>query len=291
MIERLHTNGELFITESGVRWTFAGHIDFLLYEKSLQGFVMEPLLDDRYRAGSRVVTTLMMAHYIHAHRGEPSFNPNDYGPVFFSHVKPFARALAAKDMYWMPIIFADAQVLKPNVADQQRFVAQLAAEFAGEPNILPSLGNEVVKNGVDPSKFTKPEGTGCLWSRGSGLMDADCPRPGWDYVEYHPRRDWPKVIWGVNEGWYVKEGRGESGHVVDPPKPGIASEPIRFWSHDVPGRRSSSPELAHVIGHTCADYMRGGNFHSENGIRSEGWDPRTTECAYRFFQGLSEGVK
>lgn len=280
MIERLHAEGEVFKTESGGRWTFAGHIDFLLYKRSLDGVTIEPLLAERYAAGSRVVCTLGMAHYIER------FDPRDYGDVYYSHLKPFARALAAMDFYWMPIIFADAQVILPNQRDQHRHFARLVQELAGEPNILPSLGNEVWKNGVKPEAFQKPEGTGCLWSRGSGLMDQDCPRPAWDWVEYHPRRDWPKVLWGVNEGWYVKEGRGENGHVSDPPKPGAATEPIGFWSHDVPGRRSSSPDLARVIGHTCVDFMRGGNFHSENGLRSESWDARTTECAVQFFQGM-----
>lgn len=276
-MERIHADGEVFVTESGARWTHAGHIDFLLYKRSLEGVTIEPLLAERYAAGSRVVCTLGMCHYIE------HFYPQDYGDVYYSHLRPFAQALAAAGFYWMPILFADQHMVR--VSEQQHF-RRCYEGLAGEPNVHPSLVNEYPKNGIDPSRFVKPEGTGLLWSRGSGLADDEPPRPAWDWTEFHPRRDWPKVLMGNFDGWWVKEGVREGGPRVDRPTPCVSTEPIGFWSHDIPGRRSSSPDLARVIGHTCVDFLRGGNFHSENGIRSESWDARTTECAVQFFRGM-----
>src|SRR6185503_4603841 len=103
-------------------------------------------------------------HYIEHH------NPiDDYGERFFQHIKPFARALRDLNCYWMPIVFADAQVIMPAVSTQVYFLARCANEFAGEDNVLPSLGNELSKNGINPANFSRPEGN--YWSRGSEVSD------------------------------------------------------------------------------------------------------------------------
>jgi len=282
-IEPLHTQRDTFVTASGKYYNWKGHIDFMLYKRSLDGFVMEPLLDQRKAAGSNSVTTLMMAHYIE------DFVPSAYGSRYLDHIKPFAAALKAKDFYWRPIIFADAQVVMPNGDVQKTFLSQLADQFNGEWNILPSLANEFQKNGCDPSIFTKPA-TSNLWSRGSSTGDAEPYRPGWDYKEWHPRRDWPKVLFGNDDAWYVKEGQDSSGNSLDYPKPTIVGEPIGFWDHDVPGRRSSDPNLAAVIGGTSVYFARGADFMSEEGLRCQPWTPRTFECAQRFFNAIDGAI-
>jgi hypothetical protein len=262
-----------FLRQSdGSQFDWFGHIDFMLFWKSLaDGFPIEPHLDARQVVEDQVVVTLMMAHFIE-HR-----DPASQGERFFAHIKPFAQALAVKNWYWMPIVFADAQVIMPDRGHQQNFLQRCAAEFAGESNVLPSLGNELSKNGVDASIFSKPSGN--LWSRGSEVGDTAPYRPGWDWKEWHPRRDWPKVLFGNDDAWYVKEGIDAGGTVLDTSMPCIVTEPIGFWDRDVPNRRSSDPNLARVIGGTARYFARGVNIMSEEGLHSDPWTPNTLLCA------------
>lgn len=287
MPEQLRTQRDLFLNPDNSIFTWKGHIDFMCFERSLvDGESINEGLKVAYDLGSRIVVTLMMANYI------KHFYPNDYGWRYFGHIKPFAKAVNDLGFYWNPIVFADAKIIMPGVGDQQAFLSQIANEFNGEPNVIVSLGNELQKNGIDPSNFNRPA-TSNLWSRGSNVGDTAPFTPGWDYKEWHPRRDWPKVLWGNDDMWYVKEGITGSGQILDQPKPGICGEPIGFWSQDVFNRRSSDPNLARVIGGTSVYNGNGGNFMSEEGLKFSpvSWSDRTKQCAVAFYEGLNQGVK
>ncbi len=282
-IQPLTTSRDQFLLPDGRNYNWRGHIHFLDYKKSLDGFSLDELINPWKALGSQSVTTLMMWEY-----GPEKFYPETYGFRYFAHIKPFAQALRALDMYWRPIVFADAQVRIPNVSDQRNFLARCAAEFNNEWNVLPSLTNEYQKNGIDPANFTRPNTTN-LWSHGSALADSNAARPAWDYVEWHGRRDWPKVIFSNEDGWYVKEGfDGASGKYYDKSVPGIVGEDIGFWDRDIPGRRSSDPNLAMVLGGTSIYYMRGGDFMSEEGLSSSAPSNRTAECAIRWFNAIAQ---
>jgi hypothetical protein len=279
-IEPLHTQRDTFVTASGNYYNWQGNIDFMAFKRSLDGVDMG-FITQRQQAGSQSLTTLMMAHYIE------DFIPSTYGARFFAHIKPFAQFLRSLNLYWRPIVFADAQVVMPDKGQQQTFLAQCAAEFNGEWNVLPSLCNEYQKNGCDPFMFQRPA-TDNLWSRGSSTSDTEPARPGWDYKEWHSRRDWPKVLFGNDDAWYVKEGIDSNFSVLDRAMPCIIGEPIGFWDHDVPARRSQDPNLAAVVGGTSVYFARGADFMSEGGLRCDRWDPRTEECARRFYAAINQ---
>lgn len=283
MIQPLTAKRDQFLLPDGKNYNYRGHIHFLDFKKSLDGFPLDELINPWKALGSRGVTTLMMWHY-----GPEKFYPDDYGNRFFAHIKPFARALKDLDMYWRPIVFGDVQVIKPTAGEQQIFLARCAAEFNNEWNVLPSLTNEFQKNGINPADFNRPS-TNNLWSHGSAISDANAARPAWDYVEWHGRRDWPKVLFANEDGWFVKEGfNAETGHYYDRSVPGIVGEPIGFWDRDIPGRRSSDPNLAMVMGGTSIYYMRGSDFMAEESLASVNPSPRTAECARRFYQAIEQ---
>lgn len=277
----IHIEADRFLDNSNNQWNWAGHISFMAFKRSLDGESLDLFTDHAKECGSQVLVTLQMANYIE------QFYPSDYGDRYFAHMKPFARALQAKEMYWCPIVFADAQVIKPDFFKQKEFLDRFVEATRDEFNILPSLGNEYPKNGFFPGDFSKPN-NGLLWSRGSSLSDTAPHYPSWDWKEFHPRRDWPKVLEGNFDGHYVMDGVDANGTVVDKPAPCVSSEPIGFWHTNVPNRRSNDPNLAMVIGGTSIYYNRGGNFHSEEGLRSEVWSAKTTECAKRYFKALRQ---
>jgi hypothetical protein len=283
MIEPLHANRDLFVTASGQFYNYRGHIDFMLFKRSLDGVAIEPIEQERIDAGSQGVTTLFMAQNIE------HFNPLDYGDRFFAHIKPFAAACRAMNLYWRPVVFADAGSIMPDKGQQQTFLLRCAAEFNGEWNVLPSLCNQYQNNGVDPGIFSRPP-TDNLWSRGSSTDDVEPFRPGWDYKEWDARRDYPKLLFGNTDGWFVKEGVDDSLHVLDRPMPAIMNESIGFWDHDVPGYRSSDPNLAALYGGTSGYYLRGGNFLAQEGLKCDPWTPRTAQCARRFFSDIDHVI-
>lgn len=285
-IQKLTTYADLFVNEDGSYYNWRGHIDFMMFFRSLDGQPLEPLMKERYDLGSRGLVTLFMAKFIE------DKDPLTYGSRFFHHIKPFAQALRNNcDMYWRPIVFADMQVFGWNLQQQRDFLNRCAEEFNDEWNVLPSLVNEWSKNGIYPDDFSRPN-TNNIWSRGSSVGDAGAPYPGWGYKEWHGRRDWPKVLWSNDDAWYVKEGlryNEDNGHLeqYDRPMPTIVGEPIGFWDRDIPNRRSSDPNLAAVMGGTSVYSARGADFMSQEGLRCESFTPRTAECARRFFNAIN----
>lgn len=267
-VVQLRIEGNKFLRPDGSEWVWAGHIDFMLRKRSLDGMTIEPHLRERKKSGSYVVVTLEMAHYIER------YYPDDYGVRYWDHIRPFAKACAAEGFWWCPILLADAQEIKKNVSDQQRYVQRWAEHMAGEPNLLPSLGNEWPQNGWHPGNFAFPGGDGLLWSRGSTTSDAPPFPQGWGWKEWHGRRDMPKVFWSHDDMLLLREGNTDDG----PGVPTIGSEPIGFWHTDVRDRRSSNAHLAKVLGGCSVYFGNGSNGHSQEGLRSESWHPHTAMC-------------
>lgn len=277
LVSELHIDQDRFETPDGNNYNWRGHIDWMLYKRSLDGVSIEPLLAQRYATGSRCVATLMQAHFIER------FYPSEYGQRYYDHIPAFSEALLRLGFYWQPVVYADEQIIKSG----HDFVYKLAEIFHNRYYILPSLGNEWSKNGFNPGDFSRPN-TNNLWSRGSQVGDTAPYYPSWDWKEWHPRRDWPKVLFGNEDMWYVKEGVNGELTQIDKRAPCIASEPIGFWSHNVPNRRSNDPNLARVIGGTSVYFGRGANFMSEQGLRCEMWDTITYDCAVAFFAGINQ---
>jgi hypothetical protein len=195
------------------------------------------------------------------------------------------NALKVAGFLAMPIVYADEQVINSGM----NFVYKLSELFNNKNWVFPSLGNEWPKNGFNPGSFSKPQSTN-FWSRGSTVSDTAPFYPSWDWKEWHPRRDTPKVLFGNDDAWYVKEGIDASNNQVDPtgPKPCIVTEPIGFWNQNVPDRRSNDPNLARVVGGTSIYFARGANFMSEEGLRCEPWDDITLACAMQFFAAINQ---
>lgn len=276
-VQELRIFEDLFILPDGTYYNWKGHIDWMLYKRSLDGVAIEPLLAQRFAAGSRCVATLMQAEFIE------HFNPKDYGNAYLDHIIPFADAIKAAGMYWMPVVYADEQIIKSG----HDFVYQLGEIFNNIYWILPSLVNEYSKNGINPGDFSRPA-TSNLWSRGSQVGDTVPYYPSWDWKEWHGRRDWPKVLFSNDDAWYVKEGINGNGDSLDKRAPCVVTEPIGFWNINVPSRRSNDPNLARVIGGTSVYFARGANFMSEQGLRCEPWDDITYGCAVEFFKAINQ---
>lgn len=138
-------------------------------------------------------------------------------------------------------------------------------------NVVLSLVNEFQQNGVDPNAFEKPDGF--LFSFGSSVSDTAPPRAGdSDYIEWHGRRDWPKVTSSAEDMYAVIQE-----HQI----PGVHDEPAR---QDRPPQ--FSPRLAAQIALTARLLGAGATFHSISGLRSQPFTPFEQDCARAFFAHL-----
>ena len=273
-----------FWTADGQRWWWKFSTDFLLYKRFLDGEDIRPIIWDRLTCGANGFRVALMLHNI------ARFYPSDYGDRFWTELPKFNDLLTSWGCWWEATMFLDAQQVMPNPSQQLEHWARYGSTWITTPAEIPNpfteLVNEYPKNGVDPSRFNSFPWLIC--SRGSGLGDAPPYRPGWQYFGWHGRRDYPKVTSSTEDMWYVSQGGAWSNEVATyPPMIAVHDEPIGFAEQAQDGRRSSSPALAATLGAAAKELGQGGTFHSDDGIYSRLYSPRTRSCALAFFQGLS----
>lgn len=255
------------------RWFWKGASDFCLYKRFLEGEDIRPLVRQRRAAGANVLRVLMQMHYI------CRFYPREY-PAYYDRLLEFNGLLYEEGMRWEATVYADEQEVRSGRGHWDR----LTSILAGAPNVFVELVNEHQKNSINPNDFQQP--SGLISSQGSSLSDTAPPQPGWDYHTWHGRRDWPKVLFSAEDAAWVGWGVDASGHVYSGPKPVVHDEPIGFSEVDQPGKRSNSPELSRQMGASSATFCDGGTFHSDYGIRSDGWSPQVDALARVFFAAL-----
>ncbi len=278
----LHFVGQQPFDEAGHPWQWGGCTDFSLLLRSIRGESLDALLTDRVAAGCRVLRVLgMMEHIARLH-------PQDV-PDYLAQVVTLVRALAARGLRIEFVVFADAQLVMPDLLAQQTHLAQVVGVLQDQWNALLELCNECEKNGVDPARFQRPPPP-LAAAHGSPLGEGLPILPAWSYAPIHGSRkaDWPRDAKGsqdVRDGWRCIPD--DAGCV---PFPGthvyvVQDEPMGFADVDQPGRRSANCDDAAFFG-AAAALFGGATFHSDNGIQSEIFSATQRACAVAFFQGL-----
>jgi len=118
------------------------------------------------------------------------------------------------------------------------------------------------------------------------------PMPGWGMdCEWHSRRDWPKVHESCGDLTYVSRGLrylqdSDRWKSYAPPAAGYVCEPIGFAEVEIPGRRSTDPDLARRLALDACAHGAGACFHAEDGIYSRPLGPVQQQCARVFFDAL-----
>lgn len=284
-LPRIRVEGTAFLDMvHGERWTWKGCTDFMLYKRYLDNEDIAPILSERGRLGANVLRVLGMTYSIE--RFYPSENPD-----YFQRLPSFLNLCATYGLYVEFVVFADAQIIMSNAAEQRQHLASAREALAGLPQgVFAELCNENDKNGVNALDHAYPGGDGILWSRGSGLADQAPPRPVWDYSGWHGRRDDPKVWLSQDDMWFVQAGLEErpgQGFVpMDKSAPCVGDEPMGFDEHEQPGKRSTNPELARSLAFSGRAYGQGATFHSSAGILSQPFGPVTMRCAQAFFEAM-----
>lgn len=277
---RLSIVGTQFVGPDGLPLFLKGMSGFRDYQKHLGGTLNDDVLKESRDLGANYRRVFGMLHYI------TRFYPQDYA-AFYERIPELFDRYARVGLYGKFEVFADAQVVTPVLARQQEHAARVWEQAGAIQNGLWSLGNELPKNGVNPSNFHQPSQILC--SQGSALADAPPSQPGWSFHDWHGRRDHPKVTSGTEDAWYVSRG-AKWPHTtpgVYPPKPILHDEPIGFGEHEEPNRRSTSKYLARQIAASGRVLCAGVLFHSDYGIHSERLGSNTRICAEEFFKACA----
>lgn len=275
----LSIQGPMFLDSRNVRWLWKGCSDFRLFQRYLDGEDITAVLNERVSLGANVLRVFCMYD-----GGIGRFRPADYAQ-YDQQMQEFINLLGIRGLRIEWNILADCQRIMPERGTQRVFVRQITERCRGWTNCFCSLGNEYPQNGFHPDDFTKPLGAGApFWSFGSGLSDASPAKVAEsDYLEWHGRRDHPKVFTSAEDMWYVGHGITVDGRTYAATRPIVHDEPIGFAEYEEPGRRSTNPDLARTLALSGLAYGSGATFHSTDGLNSRLCGPTTRRCAEAFF--------
>lgn len=281
----LHVEGLRIKTATGAEWRYQGASSFKLLQHYCDGRDIDPVLEQAVEDGARVFRVLgMYDPWI----GTFTLARDDL-PRYDACLIGLVHELRDHGLRTQFVVFADAQIIMPDVGAQLRHFDHISHLLASECSVLGSLANEYSKNGVDPSRFTKPTNTCVLWSRGSGLGGEDPASPPWDFAEYHEARsdDYARK----NECRPYAEDSNSRVHGV----PCLQEEPIGASETSRPGSRAGAvngdaTQAINDFRQMGANFGLqgvGGLCHSDAGILSELLGPVQQQMCRAFFQGLT----
>jgi hypothetical protein len=305
MLKALGVSGVSFVDPAtGHPLTYAGYTEFRLLDKFLKGEGIDDVLNDRRAAFSQVrelaattgdgawmfpvLRVFGMCHNI------SHLDPNSR-PDFLQAARQVVDYAAQFGFYVQYTLFADAQIIMPDVGMQKDYAHRVYDAFAGCQTVLFEKANEWQKNGCYPYDIPDPPAP-FLWTQGSSL-DGNPPLGG-HYACFHGRRDeGPKgqlasgdLAWVVH-GWQDAPWDGHSVGMIGTQWygshcPTIHDEPIGFAENAISGKRSNNTRLAYALGVDAALHGAGGTFHSDNGIQGQPFERITLACAQAFVVGL-----
>jgi hypothetical protein len=262
--ERLHRDGRDLVTASGHRHLIVGSTELMLahlYDTEGEAAV-RAIMEERRDLRFNNIRVLWQKDV--RNQNQPWMMP-------LHKIPPFLGLGAEHGLHTQGCILADAQVVNPNEADQQRRVSDVRSVTAGIDANIEQCGNEWGKNGFNPAHFSQP--TDRLSTRASG--DDGFNDPIWDFFTFSGERGpEQKAIreYGPLEVIYA---RG---------KPAICDEGM------VPGEDSSDPRDYERAG-AQARSGNGGRFHSRAGSNRDAhmarlFTPLERVCAEAFVRGM-----
>ena len=273
----LHTLGPMFRNRRNVRWLWKGFSDFKLFQRYCDGESIESLIIQRLTLGANTLRVFCMYD-----GGIGRFIPAEY-PLYDHQMQVFINLLGIYGLRVEWNVLADCQRIMPAVEDQRRFLQHVVERCRGWTNCFVSLGNEGFQNGWTAEDFSRPTGANApLFSFGSGHADT-APDGRGDYLEWHGRRDWPKVFTSAEDMWFVGQGITSDGESYANQAPIIHDEPIGFAEVSQDGRRSTDPDLARTLALSGIAFGSGATFHSDAGVNSVLLGPVQRVCAEAFF--------
>lgn len=292
----LRTIGTSFADANGRLLTYAGLSEFRLLDRFLRGQDIEPIFADRLDllAETQAAPFARCLRVFGMANSFMQLRPQEHGD-YYTSVRALVDFAAQHGFYTDFDVFADAQIIMPDVNQQRAHWGRLADQLRGCETVILSVGNEWgahsgYKNGFDPGDFTYPS-AGYLCSRGSDVGDSDPYLPAWDVSKYHGRRDDLKgELSSCDIAWAVSGYDGEHGNAgfAGTHQPTYHDEPIGAADVSIRNKRSAVPAVFYRLAFDCSTWGAGGTFHSDCGIDSVPFTARQRACGLAWFMGQAK---
>jgi len=189
VIQVLHANGVTLHNAAGTRVSLCGYDMFTALRMELDdpsGAMLQPFIEESVHYGFNMWRVFGEASM--SENGYYSLDPRE--PGYYGALDRLASRLTANGIYLLHTCYADNQIYHCGLEHWQQTADVLRPYQDG---VFLSGGNQWNKNGWDPIRLHDPGLT--WWSRGSGVEDVQPSTPnGSTFVEFHPRRDYPKAL-------------------------------------------------------------------------------------------------
>lgn len=285
ILSRVIVSGHDFINASG-RWFMKGCTDFLLYKKYLDGEDIRPLLKERADLGVNCVRVIgMVSSFSH-------WYPQEYGDRYYDELPAFFRLLESYGLYCYFTVFADTQVVMPDINDQLRHFDRVVAKMRECENTIGELVNEPYAhdNATDnPHLFNAPYGV--AFSGGSyndQLGNQLRPVPKWEsFHDFHTPRDGHKpggFKYCADQVMAAHPEYKYRGKAV------LSGEPQKFADPGDPtkgGSTLSDPTQARMMAGSARGTACGIVFHTPAGVFSRPFNGVERACAEAWFAELA----
>ncbi len=272
VIEHVLTCDENHFYLDGAIYKIRGLTAFTWFGKVVTGQSIDDLIAEAQNL--RFVSPRILLQWYYSPGLQLQFSPAMYSLADFDR---FAARMEAEGFIPEYEVYADNQVYHtPN----QWFYD--VCEVLKKYPCIPSLGNELGKNGINPGDFHEPDHP-CV-SRGS-LEGEAVYRPAWKVIAYHGRRDYPKVyLSSADPMIFLKTGEeAGQGHIY-PKKVSIHDECIKF------GTQSTDSHLAYVLGMDACVVGDGGIYHYQGGLDGRLMTGVERDCAVEYIRGVENNT-
>lgn len=251
---------------SGDRVSLCGYDQFTALRMTMDHVDLQPFLDESKALGFHLWRVFGQA--AQSENGYYDLRPTE--PGYYDALDRLAARLMDHGIYLLFTCYADNQVIKSGLEHWTR-CADVLSRY--QEAVFLSGGNEWQKNGFDPASLPAPNLK--WWSRGSSLGDEAPPTPnGATFVEFHPRRDYPKALDDtVASATYIE-------HTFGFTQPLIIDEPPRM-GEDGSGDVYADPAIVWQFARHYSSQCAGAVFHARPGQKGALIDPnsRTMQCA------------
>lgn len=181
----LHADGVTIRNAQNQRISLCGYDAFTAIRMLLDGKDIQPFIDESLRYGFNLWRVFGMASA--NQNGYYSLSPNE--PGYYDAIRQLVQRLSNVGIYYLHTTYADCQDVGFDTSVWLQ-VADVLRPY--QEAVFLSGGNEWSKNYWNPQALTNPNVK--WWSRGSDIGDAEPPLPNGSFVEFHPRRDYPKAL-------------------------------------------------------------------------------------------------
>jgi hypothetical protein len=269
----LHAVGRNLFNDRGERVVLNGYDMFAALRMLLDGRDLRPFLDESRALGFNCWRVFGQGSS--TQNGFLDLRPTE--PGYYEALARLVALLNENGIYLLFTCYADNQVIKSGLEQWTR-----SADVLRGTGTFLSGGNEFSKNGFDPKSLPNPGLT--FWSRGSDVGDVAPVTPYGTFVEFHPRRDFPKSL----DDTVASQTFIQFDQKCD--RPLIIDEPPRM-GEDGSGLEYADPAICWQFARHYATGCAGAVFHARPGqkgfLLSE--RPLTLRCAQAWQDGMRIG--